>query len=337
MRPTFVFLLAAVALVGATGAAAADGGQHPMGGEGQSPNGADQRTSGADQFWGQEQSHEQNQSNGENESAAQDRSSEQNRSNDESNSTERNQSEAQSQPEAQSESTEGNESAAQNRSAEQNRSSERNRSNEELGIQAETTRERPDRPGEDTATENNSTTTGVSPGQQLAGAVGAQGASLQGELWNRTLSERLNNATTSAQRAAVVADEVESLESYLDALSSVRENITERRADDEISEGQYRASLSEFVVRARTVELRANQTARAAERLPTAVRIANDINVTHIRNLSAQAHDLYQFEDEIGREVANETLANQSTEELPMGDESEDSEKDEDEKRSDER
>jgi hypothetical protein len=167
-------------------------------------------------------------------------------------------------------------------------------------------------PGEDTTTENNTTTTEISPGQQLAGAVGAQGASLQGELWDRTLSERLANATTPAERAVVVADEVESIESYLDVLEAVRGNITEEWDDGELSEGEYRASLEEFVVRARTVELRANQTARAAEDLPVRTRETNDINVTHIWDLGEQARGLYQFESEIGQEVANETLANQS-------------------------
>ncbi|MFC7079699.1 DUF7096 domain-containing protein [Halorussus caseinilyticus] len=168
-------------------------------------------------------------------------------------------------------------------------------------------------PGGDTTTANESNETTVSPGQRLAGAVGAQGASLEGDLWNRTLSARLGAATTAAERAAVVADEVETLETYLDSLEAVRSNLTAARADGDVSEGQYRASLSEFVVRARTVERRANQTVRAAADLPFAVRERNDINVTHVRNLSVQAHELYQFESEVGREVANETLANEGT------------------------
>lgn len=166
-------------------------------------------------------------------------------------------------------------------------------------------------PGDD-ATTNGSNATTISPGQQLAGAVGAQGASLQGELWNRTLSERLANATTAAGRAAVVADETETLESYIDTLGDVRGNLTDAWTDGDLSEGQYRTSLSEFVVRARIVELRANQTARAAANLSLAVRERNDIDVTHVRNLSEQAHELYQFEGPTGRKVANETLTNAS-------------------------
>ncbi|WP_137285107.1 hypothetical protein [Halorussus salinisoli] len=173
-------------------------------------------------------------------------------------------------------------------------------------------------PGDDTTTANESNTTTVSPGQRLAGAVGAQGASLEGDLWNRTLSERLAAATTTAERAEVVADETETLEAYLDGLAAVRTNLTDAWADGELSEGEYRASVSEFVIRARTVERRANQTARAATDLSPRVRERNGVNVTHVRNLSEQAHDLYQFETEIGREVANETLtsealANEST------------------------
>lgn len=159
---------------------------------------------------------------------------------------------------------------------------------------------------------NESNETGVSPGQQLAGAVGAQGASLGGELWNRTLTDRLANATSPSERAAVVADENETLTEHLEALAGVRANLTEQWADGELSEGQYRTSLSAFVVRARTVELRANQTARAAENLSALVRDRHGIDVTHIRGLADRARELYQFDGPVGREVADETLANES-------------------------
>lgn len=268
MRPTFVLLLAVVALVGATGAVAADGGTQTGG---QNGTVAEQQAGG------------QNQTTGE------------------------------------------------NRTDGPNRSAPQAESSSELGLQDQSNQSPPPWPDEDTTTGNdsNATTTGVSPGQQLAGAVGAQGASLQGDLWNRTLAERLANATTPSERAEVVNDEIALLESNLAALQSVRGNLTEEWADDEISEGQYRASLSAFVVRARTVELRANQTARAAEELSLRTRQTHDINVSYIRGLGEEAHALYQFEGEIGREVANETLTNQSMEKVPI----EDSEK----KRSDER
>lgn len=170
----------------------------------------------------------------------------------------------------------------------------------------------PTGPGDETPTDESNTTTGVSPGQQLAGAVGAQGASLQDELWNRTLTERLANATTAAGRAEVVSDEVAILEAYLAELRSARENLTESWNSDDLSEGRYRNSLSEFVIRARTVERRANQTARAAENLPTATRESHGIDVSYIRSLGERANELYQFENEIAREVTNETLAGEN-------------------------
>jgi hypothetical protein len=173
---------------------------------------------------------------------------------------------------------------------------------------APTDRRETDRP-DDTAT-------GVSPGQQLTGAVGAQGASVQGELLNRSLSERLANATTPDERAAVVADETESLSTYLDALDGLRSNLTESWERDELSEGEYRAALTEFVVRARTAERRANRTARAAEEIPESARRASAVNSSRIWNLGAQARALYQFEGEIAREVVNETLGDGRT--LPV-------------------
>ena len=162
---------------------------------------------------------------------------------------------------------------------------------------------------DETTTENDSS---VAPGQQLAGAVGAQGATVEGELWDRSLSERLDNATSDAERAAVLADEIETIETYVEALEGVRANLTESWERGELSEGEYRASLSGFVVRARSVELRANRTVNASEELSPVIRDAHDVNVTRARNLSDRARDLYQFEGEIGREVVNETLENES-------------------------
>ena len=150
--------------------------------------------------------------------------------------------------------------------------------------------------------------TEVSPGQQLAGAVGAQGASVRGELWNRTLAERLDNATTLAQRAEVVAEEVELLNASVETLEESRENLTEDWEDGELSESEYRSSLSRFVVHAYAVEQRANQTVQAAEDLPGRTRNANDVDVAEIRDLEERAGALYEFEAEIAREVANETL-----------------------------
>jgi hypothetical protein len=180
--------------------------------------------------------------------------------------------------------------------------------------------DRPEWPGEETTT-NESDENGerddatvVSPGQQLTGAVGAQGASVQGELLNRSLSERLANASTPDRRAEVVVNETESLAAYLDALEGVRENVTEAWEADELSEGEYRAALAEFVVRAHTVELRANRTARTAEDLPERTRREYAIDVTRIWNLNEAARDLYQFDDPVEREVVNETLGEERDE-----------------------
>lgn len=164
-------------------------------------------------------------------------------------------------------------------------------------------------PGNDTATENDSGT--VAPGQQLAGAVGAQEAAVEGELWNRTLTDRLADAETPGERAAVVADETDTLAAYLDVLEAVRSNVTDARAAGEMSDGEYRATLSAFVVRAHTVELRANRTARAAESLPERVRERHGVDVARIRNVSERARDLYRFEDPLAQAVVNETLTDE--------------------------
>ncbi|WP_135806638.1 hypothetical protein [Halorussus marinus] len=163
----------------------------------------------------------------------------------------------------------------------------------------------PEWPGQETTSENNTT---VAPGQHLAGAVGAQGATVEGELWNRSLSERLANATGDADRARVLADEVGTIEAYVERLEAIRANLTEARDAHELSAGEYRSSVSELVIRARGVEVRANRTVRAAETLPEVMRDTYDVDLERARNLSTRARDLYRFDDRVGREVANETL-----------------------------
>ncbi|WP_135830326.1 hypothetical protein [Halorussus halobius] len=164
-------------------------------------------------------------------------------------------------------------------------------------------------PGNDSATANGSAS--APPGQQLAGAVGAQGASVEGELWNRTLTDRLADAGTPGERAGVLAEETDTLAAYLGVLEGVKSNVTGARAAGEMGDGEYRATLSAFVVRAHTVELRANRTARAARNLSVVARERHDVNVTRVRNVSERARDLYRFEDELGREVVNETLTDE--------------------------
>lgn len=158
--------------------------------------------------------------------------------------------------------------------------------------------------------ENN--TTAVPPGQQLAGAVGAQGASVGSELWNRTLADRLDDADTPGERAAVLADEAESIAAYLDALAGVRANLTGAWANGTISESEYRTSLSAFVVRARAAERRANRTARAVDDLPDATRERYDVDVTSVEDLAERARDLYRFEGAVAGGVVDETLSNRT-------------------------
>jgi hypothetical protein len=165
--------------------------------------------------------------------------------------------------------------------------------------------------------ESDENATEISPGQELAGAVGAQGASVQGELWNRTLAERLDNASTPAQRAEVVADEVKLLNASIVSLEASRENLTDAWDDGELTESEYRAALSRFVVHATAVEHRANQTVRTAEDLPERTREVNDVSLREIRDLEARAEALTEFEGEISREVANETATEESADGRP--------------------
>ncbi|WP_158056115.1 hypothetical protein [Halorussus halophilus] len=171
----------------------------------------------------------------------------------------------------------------------------------------------PSAPDEGTTTANESTNaTTVPPGQQLAGVVGAQEAAVEGELWNRTLSERLANASSAEERAELLAEEVETIEAYVEALESARGNLTESWEDGDISKGEYRTSLSGFVVRARTVEIRANRTTAAVAELPSYLREEEELNVTEVRDLCERAHALYQFEDRVASDVVEQTLGNES-------------------------
>ena len=170
----------------------------------------------------------------------------------------------------------------------------------------------PSAPDGETTTANDSDNATVPPGQRLAGVVGAQEAVVEGELWNRTLSQRLANASSAAERADLLGEEVETIEEHVETLESARANLTEAWDDGNLSEGEYRTALSGFVVRARTVEIRANRTVAAVEDLPPATRERAGLNLTAIRNLSERAHALYQFEGEVASEVVERTLGNET-------------------------
>ena len=100
-----------------------------------------------------------------------------------------------------------------------------------------------------TATTND---TAASPGEEAAGTVGSQGATIQGELRVATFESRLDDADSDSARAAVIATELDRVETQVTTLESRRQTLAEERADGALDEGTYASRATRLGANART-------------------------------------------------------------------------------------
>ncbi|MFT4881824.1 MAG: TolA-binding protein, partial [Salinirussus sp.] len=98
----------------------------------------------------------------------------------------------------------------------------------------------------------NSSNSSVTPGERLSGVVGVQGAELEGEVDERAFGIRVAQAATNESRAAVVADKLVELEQRVEDLDERTRRLGEARANGSISEGEYRAELSEVAAQSQS-------------------------------------------------------------------------------------
>ncbi|WP_254272800.1 DUF7096 domain-containing protein [Haloarcula marina] len=156
-----------------------------------------------------------------------------------------------------------------------------------------------------TQTDQSSANETVAPGAQLAGAVGVQGAELEGEVQSRAFNASVDRARDDDARAAVVAAQSGRLEERLAELEQRREALEAARENGSMSQSEYRARVAQLHASSRATERLAAQTGERADRLPAETLEANGVNVTAIRSLAQRSAELTGPEvAEIARGIA---------------------------------
>jgi len=158
----------------------------------------------------------------------------------------------------------------------------------------------------------------TSPGERLSGVVGVQGAELEGEVETRSFGLRVARAASDDARAAVVRDQLGEVREGVETVQQRKAALQEARANGSMSEGEYRARVSELAVRGGTVAELANRTSETAGSLPTAVLEANGVNATAIQRLQQAAGSLTGPEvAAIARSIAGPSVGRPA--EVPRG------------------
>ena len=156
------------------------------------------------------------------------------------------------------------------------------------------------------AAANASENASIPPGSQLTGIVGVQKAEIEGEVATRSFDVALNRSGDNASKqAAVVARQVTDLESRLADLRERKAELDRARANDTITEGEYRARIAEVAARTSTVKRLANRTENATRDIPGETLRKSGVNATAIAKLKTGARNLSGPEvAEIARSVA---------------------------------
>ncbi|MFB6120163.1 MAG: hypothetical protein ABEJ68_03490 [Halobacteriaceae archaeon] len=131
-----------------------------------------------------------------------------------------------------------------------------------------------------------------SPGAQLAGVVGSEGAEIEGNLQERSFSVALSNASSPAAKAAVVASTHGSLSDRLTELRERKASLTARYENGSLSRGEYQARLARLGAQIRSLTQMANQTSDAARDLPAEALEAKGVNVSALTELRQNAANL---------------------------------------------
>jgi len=145
----------------------------------------------------------------------------------------------------------------------------------------------------------------VTPGERLSGVVGVQEAELEGEVERRAFGIEVAGAATNDSKAAVVADRLDRIEQRLTEVRERKAALDEARANDSMSEGEYRARVSELVAQGQASKDLLNESERTAGQLPAETLEQRGVNASAIRTLKESAAELTGPEvAEIARSIA---------------------------------
>lgn len=175
-------------------------------------------------------------------------------------------------------------------------------------------------PSSSTALQADANTTNVSPGQRLAGTIGAGQAEFEGEVTLRAYGIQYALADSNASKAAVIEERLDRVRDRLQALEQRKAALEEARENGSMSEGEYRARVTALAARNQQLEQVLNASESRARGLPEDVLAERGINVTSIRTLQAQAANLTGQEvAEIARSIAGPGVGRSISEGPPTG------------------
>lgn len=152
-------------------------------------------------------------------------------------------------------------------------------------------------------------TDSVSPGQRLTGVIGAQRAEVEGEIASRSFDVRVSAASSSRAKASVVAEEVTDLEGRLETLQNRRSELERAHQNGNVSEGVYRARLTELAARIETTKRLVDATDTVANDLPENDLEAAGVRPTNIAQLRQRAVTLSERETvDLARSVVGDDV-----------------------------
>lgn len=163
--------------------------------------------------------------------------------------------------------------------------------------------------GPSAALQTEANATNLTPGQRLAGVIGANQAEFEGTIELRAYGFAYANARSNASKARVVGERLASVQQRLADLEERRERLEQARANGTITEGEYRARLTALTARSNQLGAMLNASDTRAAQLPDSVLAANGVNTTAITMLRERAADLTGREvAEIARDVAGPSV-----------------------------
>ncbi len=132
----------------------------------------------------------------------------------------------------------------------------------------------------------------VAPGERLSGVVGVQQAELEGEIDRRAFGLRVANASADDARADVVKAQFDDIEERFVELEQRKQALDRARENGSISEGRYRAQVTEMAARTETVRDLAGRTENATRGMPADLLESKGINVSSIQQLRQHASNM---------------------------------------------
>lgn len=162
----------------------------------------------------------------------------------------------------------------------------------------------------ETTTESNE----PAPGASFAGAVGVQGAELNGDVETRAYGVALERANSTGARAAIVAERLNSTEERLGELEARQQALDRARENGSMGEAVYRARVAGLYAEGRTVQRVLDRSNATVRDLPAEARASHGLDAAAVRTLSQRASGLTGPETAaIARDIAGRSAGQSVT------------------------